>query len=402
MRLPSVVTLSALLVMVTGCGFVTTSGEPFRVSEPHGASTPAGNAFGVLAGKFAPVSVDLRHFSETRMLQKYWGGKLLAVALVPHYADRLLVKPNVILPMTSYVHSSQASYFYPAVWTAGVENGVRYRLGGNVKVSEIVYNKTLFAKAGITHTPQTWTAFANDLARLASLNVKPFAFSASADNIESAFLSNGGHLPTSANASHAFNTPAGVETLHYFRTLVAHHLMTLGTDPQLVSDIASGQVAAISATSPMYLQAARSAQHGVTLGVFPFPAGSSGQAFNIARGLEFAMFTHHQPQTQAQEWQFIQWFDSPQQQAYWAAQSGYGPVTPKAVRYISPKTLQNDPGLATTIQILSAPTTLSNPGVSGYGQVETTLSKAFVDAVNGQTHVSQALATVDAAVQSDL
>lgn len=390
-------------LLLTGCGFVTTSGEPFRVSEPHASNTLAGQVFGMLAGEFTPVSIDLRHFSENKMLHKYWGGKLLAVALIPHYVIQTFVKPDMILPMSSYTRALQPGGYYPSVWSNGMENGIRYRFGGDVKVSEMIYNRSLFIRAGITVPPATWAGLAKDLKRLRGMSAVPFEFAPQASDIEAAFISNGGILPNQSGVVHAFDNLAGETTFQYFRALYAEHLMTLSTDAQMINAIATGQTAIISASSPMYLDAAQQAQlHRISLGAFPYPAGRSGHTANVERGLQFAMFAHHSPQTQHEEWQFIQWFDSPKEQAIWASKTGYGPVTANAAPLIPSQTLKKDPGLRVTLNALSSPTTVTNPGVSGYGQVEMALSQEFTKAIQGNLSVNQALQAVDVAVHRKL
>ena len=114
------------------------------------------------------------------------------------------------------------------------------------------------------------------------------------------------------------------------------------------------------------------------------------------------MFTHHTKATTQQEWNFIQWFDAPKQQAYYVAHTGYGPVGPQVWSLISQKTMNANPTLSLTRQALSSPYTTANPGVSGYGTVETALSTAFFNVLSGKASVSQALDSVDAAVRANL
>lgn len=403
MRLRWLAAAGALMVAASGCGvFTTSANEPFRVSEPHSASSPAGTAFGVMTGNYQPESIDLRHFDEQRLLKKYWGGKLMAVSEIPQYVVTTFVKPGVILPMAPYLKDVPPSYFYPAVWTAGIENGTRYRLGGNVKVSLFIYNRGLFAKAGITQAPHTWSEFASDLNQVKNYIKVPFEMSPDADIIESAILSNGGTLPHQPNKN-AFNNAAGVSTFDYFRKLVSRGLMKLSTSGEMRSDIASGTTAVISASSPTYERIVQEAQQNhIELGAFAIPSGTVGHTANVVGGEQFAMFTHHTKATTLQEWKFIQWFDSPKQQAYYVSHTGYGPVTPTALKYIPHQMMRENPSLPVTLRALASPYTVSNPGLSGYGQVQLALESAFTNAMSGKFSVHQALNSVDAAVRTDL
>jgi ABC-type glycerol-3-phosphate transport system substrate-binding protein len=304
--------------------------------------------------------------------------------------------------MTPYLKDLTRSSFYPAVWSAGIENGTRYRLGGNVRVNLFIYNKGIFAKAGITRAPGTWAQLARDLGAVKQYSKTALEVAPDGGFIESAFLSNGGELPGHATA-HAFDNTAGKETFSYFRRLDARGLLKLSTDAQMESDIATGNATVIAATSPTYDRVVQEAQQNhIALGAFPIPAGSTGHSANVVGGEEFAMFTHHTTATTQQEWNFIQWFDAPKQQAYYVSQTGYGPVGPQDWSLVSKKAMAQNPSLSVTRQALSSPYTVSSPGVSGYGKVETALSAAFTNAVLGQASVSQALASVDAAVHANL
>lgn len=403
MRLRWMAAMGAVMVTAAGCGVFTPGAtEPFRVSEPHSASSPAGTAFGVMTGNYQAESIDLRHFDETRLLRKYWGGKLMAVSEIPQYVIKTFVKPGIILPMTPYLKDLNRSSFYPAAWNAGIENGTRYRLGGNVRVNFIIYNKGIFTKAGITSTPSTWAQLAHDLSVVKNYSKVALEVAPDGGFVESAFLSNGGTLP-GKSTSQAFDNAAGKETFDYFHHMESQGLLKLSNDAQMEIDIADGNAAAISATSPTYDRVVQQAnQNHIALGVFPIPAGSSGHTANVVGGEEFSMFTHHTKATTQQEWNFIQWFDAPKQQAYYVSNTGYGPVGPAAWSLISQKTMKANPTLAVTQQALSSPYTVSNPGVSGYGAVEMALATAFSNAVAGKASVNQALASVDAAVRANL
>lgn len=403
MRLRWIAAFGAVMVVASGCGvFTTSANEPFRVSEPHAGSSPAGTAFGVLTGNYQAESIDLRHFDEQRLLAKYWGGKLLAVAEIPKDVIKTFVNPGMILSMAPYVHNVNQSEFYPAVWNAGIENGTRYRMGGNVKVSLIIYNKAVFAKAGITQAPKTWSEFLRDLTRVKNYVKVPFEMAPDPDVIESAFLSNGGVLP-SHKVKNAFDNPAGLSTFDYFRQLASQGLMKLSTDPKIENNLAAGTTAAITATSPTYDRIVQEAQQNhIPLGAFSMPSGTSLHTGNVVGGQEFAMFAHHTKVTTLKEWNFIQWFDSPKQQAYYVSHTGYGPVTPQALKYIPLKPWQANPSLPVTISALNSPYTVSNPGVSGYSKVQIALESAFTNVISHKLSVHQALKSVDSAVNLNL
>jgi ABC-type glycerol-3-phosphate transport system substrate-binding protein len=232
-----------------------------------------------MTGNYQAESIDLRHFDEVRLLRKYWGGKLMAVSEIPQYVIKTFVKSGVILPMTPYLKDLKRSSFYTAVWNSGIENGTRYRLGGNVRVNFIIYNKGIFAKAGISRAPATWSALAHDLSVVKNYAKVALEVSSDAGFVESVFLSNGGVLP-SQSTLHAFDNAAGKETFDYFYRLQSKGLVKLSTDAQMEIDIADGTAAAISASSPTYERVVQTAQQNhIALGAFSFnpsPRGARG------------------------------------------------------------------------------------------------------------------------------
>jgi ABC-type glycerol-3-phosphate transport system substrate-binding protein len=98
--------------------------------------------------------------------------------------------------------------------------------------------------------------------------------------------------------------------------------------------------------------------------------------------------------TQAQydaAFQFIKFWQSPQEQAYWAVHSGYAPQTKAALQYITPADYAANPGLAVSAQILNDPNTIHRPVADNYSQVESLLTAAWFKATEGQQPVAAAL-----------
>lgn len=94
------------------------------------------------------------------------GGNAPDVAIIgtrwlPSYA-----KDGLLVPLSSYMTPSFEEQFYPAALQSIQYNNIQYSLPEAMSVRLLVYNKTLFAKAGISNPPQTWTQLAQDAVKI--------------------------------------------------------------------------------------------------------------------------------------------------------------------------------------------------------------------------------------------
>jgi multiple sugar transport system substrate-binding protein len=320
---------------------------------------------------------------------------------VNHYIAPLR-QAGALVNFNSYINGpngftpQEISQMYPSVWGDGNVNGNRYRILVDTKVSELFYNKALFQQAGITSTPTTYAQLAQDLTILKQKlpGVTPMAVDQSIGDVLPAFLANGGTLyaPGSTTKS-AFNTPAGTTTFDWFHQAYQNGQIVYQNTTGVRSLFAQGKLAIADQTSAGSMPIIQAAGGKFQVGAFAWPNGTTGHSGNVLQGEGIVMMTSPS-YTQAQydaAFQFIKFWQSPQEQAYWAVHSGYAPQTKAALQYITPADYTANPGLAVSAQILNDPNTIHRPVADNYSQVESLLTAAWFKATEGQQPVAAAL-----------
>lgn len=374
--------------------------------ESH-AGGPVANAQAALVKKFnathqnVRITLNINHAS-TKALAALTAGKPPSFVELSHYDGKYL-QAHALANLDPLIHGSNGisastlSQWYPGVLANGQYQGAQYRLMADVKVSELFYNKSLFAKAGITSTPATWAQLGADLPKLAALGVTPLAFKDASAHIEPAFLSNGGSLfaPGSNQKKINYANAAGTTTFDYFKNLYSKKLMIFAHGNTIRADLANGKLAIGDGTSAGYVKVLQAVNGHFPLGVLPYPAGTSGHSANISQGLGFTIFTAASAAQKAAAFDFVKWFDAGPQMAYWAKSTGFAPVTKAAVPIIGSPYLSSHPGLAVSINELASKYTVPRATPDSYAEVESALDTAFYNAVTGKDTVAHALAQLD-------
>lgn len=347
------------------------------------------------------VSLNITKASK-KALAALTAGDPPLLAEISHY-DGNFRRANALVSFNPYIHgpsgltASQIQAIYPGIWHNGEVNGQHYRLQIDTKVSEFFYNKNLFKQAGIQSPPTTWNQLAQDLAKLKKIpGVIPMAFKDSSAHILPPFLANGGQLfkPGTHHTQADFNSAAAQQTFTYFRNLYQAKEMIFAHGSSIRADLANGKLAIGDATSAGYMKTQEAVGNRFPLGAFAYPAGSSGHSANLLQGLGFVMMIHHSKAGYHAAWQFVKFFLSGKEQAYWAKATGFAPETRAALNYISPAYLSAHPGLKVSIQELGSQYTIARPTPDSYNEVQASLDSEFFKAVKGQESISQALSNL--------
>lgn len=408
--------LAAIAAGLAGCGATSaqasTSGtqrtQVITFWESHAAGGPAGVAISALINQFNQTHPDIKvALTVTKASHKALGalaaGDAPVVAWISHYdgnflAAHALVSWNAYINGANGMPSAERRSIWPVVWHNGEINGQHYRIEADAKVSQLTYNKALFAKAGITSPPTTWSQLATDVAILKQKlpGVIPLAWKDSSAHILPPFLSNGGHIfmPGSGEKKVDFLTPAAVNTFTYFHQLYQKQEMILAHGSSIRADFGAGKLAIADGTSAGYQKILDAAHGQFPVGVFPYPNGSTGHSANLVQGLGFVLMVDHtKAQYQAAK-TFLDWWFSPKVQAYWGTHSGYPPETRAGLAEIPLSYLSAHPGIGVATQILQSPYTISRPIPTAYKEVQAALDTAFYNAVTGTTTVQAALQTL--------
>ncbi|MCL5066536.1 MAG: extracellular solute-binding protein [Firmicutes bacterium] len=373
--------------------------------ESHSSGNPPGIALAHLIQEFnhthQNVKVDLTITKAShKALAALAADDAPVVAWISHY-DGNFRSANALVSWNKYFSgfpAAERNAIFPVVWGNGEVNGQHYRIQADAKVSELVYNKAIFAKAGIQRFPVTWTQLAQDLSIIKQRvpGVIPLAWKDSSAHILPPFLSNGGQLfkPGSHQKQVDFLTPAATKTLTYFRTLYQKKEMIIAHGSAIAADFGAGKLAIADGTSAGYFVKVQAAHGAFGVGAAPYPAGTTGHTSNLVQGLGFVLMTSHTPVQYKAATTFLSWWFSAQPQAYWGTHSGYPPVTRSGLALISKSFLTKNPGIAVSARALESPYTISRPVSDSYKEVQSVLDAEFFDAVTGRTSVQSALHTL--------
>ena len=401
------------VLLLSGCA-AATSGAPaastgpitVQLWESH-AGGPVASTMSALVKQFnsshsnVQVALNITKAS-SKALAAVTAGTPPLIAEISHY-DNKYVQSQAIIPLNPFASGKTGglplplSSLYPAVQANGNVNGAQYRLQADLKVSEFFYNETLFQDAGV-QPPATWSQLEAILPKLAALHVIPMAFKDSTAHILSAFRSNGGHYfaPGSHETATEFNSTAGLTTFGFFRSLYHNNWMILAHGSQIRSDFGAGKLAIADGTSAGYQKILAAVGGRFKVGAFAFPAGTSGHSANMAQGLGFVIFAGNSAAQQRAAWAWVQWFMSPQQQAYWAMNSGFDPVSPAGAADIPASWLNANPAAAVSIEEAASPYTAPRPVASTYQEVQSAVDSAFYEIVTGAKPMHSTLAALDA------
>ena len=390
--------------------------ETISLWESHSSGGPPGLAVAALVKQFNSTHPHIKvALTVTKASHKALGalaaGDAPVVAWISHYdgnflSAHALVSWNSWLKGPHGLTATERKAIFPVVWRNGEVHGQHYRIEADSKVSQLTYNKALFAKAGIASPPTTWTQLANDLAILKRKlpGVIPMAFKDASAHILPPFLSNGGQLfkPGSSGKQADFLTPAATATFTYFRNLYQKKLMIVAHGSDIRADFGAGKLAIADGTSAGYQKILDAAHGQFPVGVFAYPAGSSGHTANMVQGLGFVLMVSHSKAQDAAATAFLSWWFSPKAQAYWGTHSGYPPETRLALKDIPSGFLASHPGIGVAIKILESPYTIARPVQTSYKEVQAALDTAFFNAVTGSESVPRALQTLQSQANSYL
>ncbi len=370
--------------------------------QSHSPSRPPGHALTYLIREFnrthKTIHVDM---TVTKASHKALGalavGDAPVMAWISHYDGNFLAA-HALISWNKYfrlIPAAEIHSIFPSVWQNGEVNGQHYRIQANAKISELVYNKAIFAKAGITAPPATWAQLAQDVSIIKQKvpGVIPLAWKDSSAHILPPFLSNGGLLfkPGSHQKKVDFLTPAAVQTFTYFRNMYQKKEMIFSHGSSIAADFGAGKIAIADGTSAGYFLKVDAVNNKFPVGVMPYPKGTTGHTANLIQGLGFVLMIHHSQAQDKAAAEFLSWFFSPKVQAYWGTHSGYPPETRSGLAMISQSFLTKNPGVAVSAQTLASPYTIARPTNTAYKEVQSVLDTEFYNAVTGTQSVKAAL-----------
>jgi multiple sugar transport system substrate-binding protein len=265
----------------------------------------------------------------------------------------------------------------------------------------VVYNKTMFAKAGLQPPGPDWTwqDFVADAKKLTNPAIKQYGTAyvtpGTEDTVwhwEALLWEAGGQLLTPDNKKAAFDSAAGLASLNTLRTMaVTDKSMYLDPSDSAYANLFNSGKVGMLVTGPWDLATFTSVKYGVQ--VMPSYPGTSGGHQTISGPDNWVIFNNGPARTAAAE-QFLIWLTSAAQDKYFAVQTGDLPIRQSVGNDASVTQQMNTavPGMATFIANLGN-VKQARPQIPQYPKISTILGTMIVSVLLGKTQPQAALAT---------
>lgn len=281
---------------------------------------------------------------------------------------------------------------YDFLWEMGSFQGQVYVTPFSANNLGMYYNKRMFAEAGIDQPPETWDQFREAARALTRGDVRGFQVPIGSGEWTvwtwQCFLwQAGGELLTEDKQAAAFNSPAGVAALNFWKSLLAENVAVFSeTDAGYkTDDFLAGRVP-MTINGPWNYPSLKN-QTAIDVGVFPLPQRERA-ATNI--GGESLFLFKSNPTTEQAAWEFMKFVMMPEFQVDWAIGTGYLPVSKSAAE--SPKYQQflaANPFMK--VYNDQMPTGRTRPSIPQYPALSATLGKYLEAALYNKYSSQEAL-----------
>lgn len=295
-------------------------------------------------------------------------GKTPDLVYLQHWAD--YAGSNLLNPVSDIASPSLLSSFVPALADEGKLKGTQYALPYVVSDRLFFYNKTIFAKAGISNPPTTWQELQADAEKIKTTDpsVVPYGLPLAPDEAEAETLmwlaGNGGTY--SRDGKWVVNSQQNVDTMKFLTNLVNAGLTTphpASTQrPNVFNEFVQGKIGMIDGAVFLPKQI-KQQNPSLDYGVSAIPVNSGQQPFTLAVQ-DYLMSFKHAGNTAAVQ-KFVDFLYQPDNYNTVLKAEGFLPTTSNdSVAFAS------DPTLAPFVKALPSailyPNTQANwPAVQG-------------------------------------
>ncbi len=413
--------LAGLLAVLTGVGVLAACGTDSTSSSSskgggttiqiwEGYTQVEAKAFAHLVSQYEAThpgqKVNTLYVNSDNTLQKVLtavrGGSPPDIAyLYGSWAPNVAQIPQVV-NLTQVVKRAGVNWndFYTGERAVATVNGKVIGIPALVDNLAVVYNKTLFAKAGLQPPGPgwTWQDFVADAKKLTNPAVKQFGTAyvtpGTEDTVwhwEALLWEAGGQLLSPDNTKAAFDSPAGLASLNTLRTMaVTDKSMYLDPSDSAYGNLFNSGKIGMLVTGPWDLAVFPNVKYGVQ--VMPSYPGTSGGHQTISGPDNWVVFNNGSARTAAAE-QFLIWLTSAAQDKYFAVQTGDLPIRQSVGQDASVVQQMNTavPGMATFISNLGN-VQQARPQIAQYPKVSTILGTMLVSVLLGKSQPQAALA----------
>jgi multiple sugar transport system substrate-binding protein len=409
--------VAVLTFLATACGGGggSSSSGPVEIAVWHGYQDTEGDAFKGLIDQYNKAHPDVKvtelYSSNDLVLQKVLtavrGNSAPDVAYMFGSWSPNIAKIPQLVDMANVVSQPDWKWddFYPAEREAATVGDKIVGVPALVDNLAIVYNKKLFADAGIAPPSPTWTwdDFRAAAAKLTDPAKGQYGWLIPADGSEDTvwhyvpmLWEAGGDILSPDNQHAAFNSEAGVKALTTLQQMaVTDKSLYLDTTnengPKLMN---SGKVAML-VTGPWDLSSLSDIDYGVQ--VMPSFAGSSGAHQTISGPDNWVVFNNGDNKKQA-ALDFVKWLTAPEQVKAFSLGTGDLPtrVSVGEDQELVAKMNEKLPGSVTFVENLNNVEKV-RPQVEQYPAISEALGQAIVSVMLGKDQPAPAL---DSAAQA--
>jgi multiple sugar transport system substrate-binding protein len=316
--------------------------------------------------------------------------------------------PNVaqipqVVNLTQVVKQSGVDWndFWTGERAVATVNGKVIGIPALVDNLAVVYNKTLFAKAGLTPPGPDWTwqQFVADAEKLTIPAIKQYGTAyvtpGTEDTVwhwEALLWEAGGQLLSPDSKKAAFDSAAGLTSLDTLRTMaVTDKSMYLDPSDSAYANLFNSGKVGMLVTGPWDLSGFPNVHYGVQ--VMPSYPGTGGGHQTISGPDNWVIFNNGSARVSAAE-QFLLWLTAPAQVRYFSLQTGDLPTRQSVAQQAGLSQQMNAalPGVATFTGNL-ANVEQARPQIPQYPKVSQILGTMIVSILLGKSQPQTALAS---------
>jgi len=411
--------LAGLLTVLTGAAVLAACGTDSTSSGGGGGGTTIqiwegytqveAKAFAHLVSEYEAThpgqKVNTLYVNSDNTLQKVLtavrGGSPPDIAyLYGSWAPNVAQIPQVV-NLTQAVQRPGVNWndFWTGERAVATVNGKVIGIPALVDNLAVVYNKTLFAKAGLQPPGPgwTWADFVADAKKLTNPAIKQFGTAyvtpGTEDTVwhwEPLLWEAGGQLLTPDNKKAAFDSAAGLASLNTLRTMaVTDKSMYLDPSDSAYGNLFNSGKIGMLVTGPWDLATFNNVKYGVQ--VMPSYPGTSGGHQTISGPDNWVIFNNGPARTAAAE-QFVLWLTAATQDKYFAVQTGDLPIRQSVGNDASVTQQMNTavPGMAAFISNLGN-VQQARPQIPQYPKISTILGTMIVSVLLGKSQPQAAL-----------
>jgi multiple sugar transport system substrate-binding protein len=417
--------LAGLLAVLTGVGVLaacgtdstsssTSKGSGTTIQIWEGYTQVEAKAFAHLVSQYEAThpgqKVNTLYVNSDNTLQKVLtavrGGSPPDIAyLYGSWAPNVAQIPQVV-NLTQVVKRAGVNWndFYTGERAVATVNGKVIGIPALVDNLAVVYNKTLFAKAGlpVPGPGWTWQDFVADAKKLTNPAIKQYGTAyvtpGTEDTVwhwEALLWEAGGQLLSPDNKKAAFDSAAGLASLNTLRTMaVTDKSMYLDPSDSAYTNLFNSGKIGMLVTGPWDLAVFPNAKYGVQ--IMPSYPGTSGGHQTISGPDNWVVFNNGSVKVSAAE-QFRIWLTSATQDKYFAVKTGDLPIRQSVGQDASVVQQMNTavPGMSTFIANLGN-VRQARPQIPQYPKISQALGTMIVSVLLGK---SQPQAALSAAAQ---